>query len=67
MHGLDLSMKAKLINPHISIILLTGLLRREIVEAVQATIIDEYLLKPVSNFELFSSIKRVTSLNLNKN
>jgi len=67
MHGLDLSMKAKLINPQISIILLTGLLRREIVEAVQATIIDEYLLKPVSNVELFTSIRRVTSLNLNKN
>lgn len=67
MEGLDLAMKAKLINPQISIILLTGLLRREIVEAVQATLIDEYLLKPVSNFELFSSIKRVTSLNLNKN
>ncbi|NBK21020.1 MAG: response regulator [Spirochaetia bacterium] len=67
MHGLDLSMKAKLINPQISIILLTGLLRREIVEAVQATIIDEYLLKPVSNFELFSSIRKVISSNLNKN
>lgn len=67
MHGLDLAMKAKLMNPQISVILLTGLLRREIVEAVQANIIDEYLLKPVSNFELFSSIKRVTSANLKKN
>ncbi len=67
MQGLDLSMKAKLINPQISVILLTGLLRREIVEAVQATIIDEYLLKPVSNFELFSSIQRAKPSNLNKN
>jgi len=67
MLGLDLAMKAKLINPQISVILLTGLLRREIVEAVQATIIDAYLLKPISNFELFSSIKKVTSSNLNKN
>ena len=65
--GLDLAMKAKLINPHISVILLTGLLRREIVEAVQATLIDEYLLKPVSSFELLSSVKRAASLNLNKN
>ena len=66
MHGLDLAMKAKLINPQISVILLTGLLRREIVEAVQATIIDEYLLKPVSPFELFSSIRKAKPSNLNK-
>ncbi|MDT4761257.1 ATP-binding protein [Sphaerochaeta sp. PS] len=66
MHGLDLAMKTKLINPKISVILLTGLLRREIVEAEQATIIDRYLLKPVSNDELLSAIRKTIDPNLNK-
>ncbi|AEV30317.1 signal transduction histidine kinase [Sphaerochaeta pleomorpha str. Grapes] len=58
MNGLDLALKAKLSNPQMPVLILTGLLRKEIVEAQQSKIIASYLIKPVSPFELVDSISK---------
>lgn len=67
MHGLDLALKAKLCNPQMPVIILTGLLRKEIVEAQQSKIIASYLTKPVSPYTLVDSISKAIGENLNKN
>jgi signal transduction histidine kinase/ActR/RegA family two-component response regulator len=67
MNGLDLALKAKLIKSTMPVIILTGLLRKEIVEAQQSQIIASYLIKPVSNYALMASISTAIGQNLNKN
>ncbi|WP_320129515.1 ATP-binding protein [uncultured Sphaerochaeta sp.] len=66
MNGLNLAMKAKLMRPDMPIIILTGLLRKEIVEAQQSKIIHSYLIKPVSFDELMRCILRAIEPSLNK-
>lgn len=48
MSGLSLAQKVKQTNQELPIIVLTGLLRKEIVEAKQSHMISEYLVKPIA-------------------
>jgi two-component system, cell cycle sensor histidine kinase and response regulator CckA len=59
--GIGLSIKARQFHPAMPIIIVTGLLDREIIEAKQSRIIDSYLVKPITIQILTAEIRRLMS------
>lgn len=57
--GLELAKKAKQTSPEIKIIILTGMLRREIIEARQVGLIDDYMIKPTSISSLIEKMNMI--------
>ena len=54
--GIALALKARQLAPAIPTIILTALLRKEVVEAKQSGLIASYLIKPITFDELFKEI-----------
>lgn len=48
MNGIQLAMSIKQKYPQISIIIITGMLRKEIIEAKESKVIEEYMVKPIA-------------------
>ena len=59
MSGLSLSKKARQIRPDMKIIILTGMLRKEIIEAGQVKLIDDYIAKPIPINKLIEKINMI--------
>lgn len=56
MNGIQLAMNIKQQNPQIPIIIVTGMLRKEIIESKQSKIIEEYMVKPIAIDEIVEVI-----------
>ena len=56
MNGLSFAMQAKQLYPNIPIIIVTGMLRSQVIEAKQNHIITEYLFKPIEIKTLINTI-----------
>lgn len=56
MNGLSFAMQAKQLYPNIPIIIVTGMLRSQVIEAKQNHIISEYLFKPIEIKTLINTI-----------
>ncbi|MFA9376618.1 MAG: response regulator [Lachnotalea sp.] len=48
MNGIQLAMNVKQKNPQMPIIIVTGMLRKEIIDSKQSQVIEEYMVKPIA-------------------